>query len=74
MTTPLHEREYTVRLTSLGAMLDELQAIFAAKGCRLTEMSVTFYPSQDCEGQAPDDDASHQPVTIADNTRRVQCL
>ena len=70
----LHEREYAVRLTSLGSMLDELQAIFAAKGCRVTEVSVTFYPPQECEGQAPDDDACHQPVITADSTRRAPCL
>jgi hypothetical protein len=66
--------EHTVRLTSLGSMLDELQAIFAAKGCRVTEVSVTFYPPQECEGQAPDDDTGHQPVTTADSTCRAQCL
>jgi hypothetical protein len=52
-------------------MLDELQAIFAAKGCRVTEVSVTFYPPQECEGQEPDDDACHQPVITADSTRRA---
>jgi hypothetical protein len=74
MTTSLHARGYAVQLTSLGSMLDELQAVFAAKGCRLTEVSVTLYPPQDCEGQAPDDEACHQPVTTTDCTRHAQCL
>jgi hypothetical protein len=35
-------------------MLDELQAILVAKGCRVTEVSVTFYPSPDSQDIAPD--------------------
>lgn len=70
--TPAMEGSRAVRLTNLGSMLDELQAILTAKGCRVTEVSVTFYPPQDCEGRAPDDDTRHQPVARVDGTRHAR--
>jgi hypothetical protein len=53
-------------------MLDEMQAILTAKGCRVTEVSVTFYPLQDCEERVPDNDARHQPVTRVDGARHTR--
>ncbi|MGQ4807864.1 hypothetical protein NKDENANG_01229 [Candidatus Entotheonellaceae bacterium PAL068K] len=34
-------------LESLGPMLDELQTMLSAVGCKVTEMSVTLYPQED---------------------------
>jgi hypothetical protein len=44
-------------IQSLGPLLAELQAVLQAKGCRVTEMSVTFYPT-------PDDSVA-MPVSVA---------
>lgn len=58
-----------MQLTRLGAMLDELQAVLTAKGCRLTEVSVTFYPFQDGEGRSADDDAYPSSAVISEACR-----
>lgn len=43
-----------MQLSRLGPMFDELQAVLRSKGCRMTEMSVTFYPLQDREMTVPE--------------------
>ncbi len=36
-------------LEGIGPMLDELRTMLTSVGCRVTEMSVTFYPQDDEE-------------------------
>lgn len=46
-----------MQLKSLGLLLDELQAVLKSKGCKVTEISVTFYPLEESELVGP---ADHQ--------------
>jgi len=43
-----------MQLTNLGPMLEELHAMLIAKGYRVREVSMTFYPSPDSHAIAPD--------------------
>ena len=46
------QEETGMQFRNLAPMFDELQDLLSAKGCRVTELTVTFYPQRD-EGQGP---------------------
>lgn len=48
-----------MRLSNLGALLEDLQAVLHAKGCQVTELSVTVYPASDDEPE----EVSQTPVS-----------
>jgi hypothetical protein len=43
-----------VTIQNLGPMLAELRAVLHARGCKVTEMCVTFYPPDEGPVTAPE--------------------
>lgn len=53
-----------MRLTNLGGLLEDLQTVLRARGCQMTELSVTVYQVKDGGSDSsaePERSASSEP-------------
>lgn len=55
-------------MQNLGPLLSELRAVLQARGCKVTELSITLLPSEDEAGWEPD--VSQVCVALACDARQ----